>query len=115
TTEDRSTEETNTGEWRRELYDASPERGDELTTTISGLENEPLYTPDNVDVDYERDVATRASTPLRAGSTRRCTPESSGGCASSRASGRPRRRTSASATCSSTARPDSPPRSTCRR
>src|SRR5918996_6652604 len=44
-----------TEEWRRELYEAKPER-DALFTTISGLENEPLYTPDNVEVDYERDL-----------------------------------------------------------
>jgi methylmalonyl-CoA mutase N-terminal domain/subunit len=44
-----------TEEWRRELYDAKPER-DALFTTISGLENEPLYTPDNVEIDYERDL-----------------------------------------------------------
>jgi methylmalonyl-CoA mutase N-terminal domain/subunit len=43
-----------TAAWRRELYDAKPERQDELFTTISGLENEPLYTPDNVEIDYER-------------------------------------------------------------
>jgi methylmalonyl-CoA mutase, N-terminal domain len=55
TTEDRRSQ-TNTDEWRRELYDSTPERGDELTTTISGLENKPLSTPDNVDVDYERDL-----------------------------------------------------------
>ena len=28
----------------------------ELFSTISGLENEPLYTPDNAEVDYERDL-----------------------------------------------------------
>ncbi|MGH2781724.1 MAG: hypothetical protein ACRDLA_10035, partial [Thermoleophilaceae bacterium] len=44
-----------TEEWRREVYEARPER-DALTTTISGLPNEPLYTPDNVEIDYERDV-----------------------------------------------------------
>src|ERR671910_2760924 len=44
-----------TEEWRRGVYEARPER-EALTTTISGLPNEPLYTPDNVDVDYERDV-----------------------------------------------------------
>jgi methylmalonyl-CoA mutase, N-terminal domain len=44
-----------TEEWRRELYEAKPER-DALFTSISGLENEPLYTPDNVEVDYERDL-----------------------------------------------------------
>src|SRR5262245_34703129 len=67
TTEDRSTEETNTGEWRRELYDASPERGDELTTTISGIENEPLYGPDTVDVDVERDLGYPGAFPFTRG------------------------------------------------
>src|SRR5215212_6398754 len=40
----------------RELYDAKPERQGELFTTISGLENEPLATPENVEIDYERDL-----------------------------------------------------------
>ena len=31
-------------EWKRELYEAAPERQGELFSTISGLENEPLYT-----------------------------------------------------------------------
>jgi methylmalonyl-CoA mutase N-terminal domain/subunit len=44
-----------TDEWRRELYESTSER-DALFTTISGLENEPLYTPDNVEIDYERDL-----------------------------------------------------------
>jgi methylmalonyl-CoA mutase N-terminal domain/subunit len=67
TTEDPRTEQTNTGEWRRELYDATPERGDELTTTISGLENEPLYTPDNAPVDYERDLGYPGVYPFTRG------------------------------------------------
>jgi methylmalonyl-CoA mutase N-terminal domain/subunit len=54
TTEDRRGADA-TQDWRRELYDAKPER-DALFTTISGLENEPLYTPDNVEVDYDRDL-----------------------------------------------------------
>jgi len=54
TTEDRPGVEA-TDEWRRELYDPKPER-DALFTTISGLENEPLYTPENVAVEYERDL-----------------------------------------------------------
>jgi methylmalonyl-CoA mutase, N-terminal domain len=54
TTEDRRGVDA-TQEWRRRLYDSAPER-DALTTTISGLENEPLYTPDNVEIDYERDL-----------------------------------------------------------
>jgi methylmalonyl-CoA mutase N-terminal domain/subunit len=44
-----------TDEWRRELYDQKPER-DALFTTISGLDVDPLYTPDNVETDYERDL-----------------------------------------------------------
>jgi methylmalonyl-CoA mutase, N-terminal domain len=54
TTEDRRGADA-TDEWRRGLYEQKPER-DALFTTISGLENEPLYTPDNVEVDYERDL-----------------------------------------------------------
>jgi methylmalonyl-CoA mutase N-terminal domain/subunit len=44
-----------TEEWRQGLYEAKPER-DALFTTLSGLEVEPLYTPDNVEVDYDRDL-----------------------------------------------------------
>jgi methylmalonyl-CoA mutase N-terminal domain/subunit len=44
-----------TEEWRQELYDAKPER-DALFTTASGLTVEPLYTPDNVEIDYDRDL-----------------------------------------------------------
>ncbi|MEX2465193.1 MAG: methylmalonyl-CoA mutase family protein, partial [Gaiellaceae bacterium] len=54
TTEDRERMSA-TEEWRRELYEAKPER-DALFTTISGLENDPLYTAENVEVDYERDL-----------------------------------------------------------
>jgi methylmalonyl-CoA mutase N-terminal domain/subunit len=54
TTEDRRDTDA-TEEWRRELYEQKPERG-VLFTTISGLENEPLYTPDNVEIDYDRDL-----------------------------------------------------------
>ncbi|MDQ3875644.1 MAG: methylmalonyl-CoA mutase family protein [Actinomycetota bacterium] len=38
-----------------------------MTTTISGLPNEPLYTPDNVDVDYERDLGYPGVFPLTRG------------------------------------------------
>jgi methylmalonyl-CoA mutase, N-terminal domain len=54
TTEDRPGLDA-TGEWRRDLYDAKPER-DALFTTMSGLPIEPLYTPDGVEIDYERDL-----------------------------------------------------------
>src|SRR6186713_1046226 len=55
-TEDKRGIEGGAEEWRRELYDATPEREGELSSTISGLENDPLYTPDTVDIDYERDL-----------------------------------------------------------
>jgi methylmalonyl-CoA mutase, N-terminal domain len=54
TTEDREGTDA-TDEWRSGLYEQKPER-DGLFTTISGLENEPLYTPDNAEFDYERDL-----------------------------------------------------------
>ncbi len=54
-------------EWKRELYDATPERGDELTSTISGLENEPLYTPENVDIDYDTTVGYPGVYPFTRG------------------------------------------------
>src|SRR5919204_181969 len=56
TTEDPRARADGTAEWKRELYDAKPEREGELFTTISGLENEPLYTPGNVEIDYDRDL-----------------------------------------------------------
>jgi methylmalonyl-CoA mutase N-terminal domain/subunit len=54
-------------EWRRELYEATAERQGELFSTLSGLENEPLYTPDNVDVDYERDLGYPGVYPFTRG------------------------------------------------
>ncbi|MBD0317375.1 MAG: methylmalonyl-CoA mutase family protein [Thermoleophilia bacterium] len=54
TTEDRSALNA-TDAWREELFRRKPER-DALFATMSGLPVEPLYTPDNVDVDYERDL-----------------------------------------------------------
>ena len=56
-----------TDEWRRELYEPSAEREGELSSTISGVENEPLYTPDNVDVDYERDLGYPGVFPFTRG------------------------------------------------
>src|SRR5262245_54976943 len=58
---------TGTEEWRRELYEPSAERKGELSTTISGIENEPLYTPDNVDIDYERDLGYPGVFPFTRG------------------------------------------------
>jgi methylmalonyl-CoA mutase N-terminal domain/subunit len=65
TTEPRKT--TPTGEWRQELYEGTPERQGELFSTIGGLENEPLYTPDNVDVDYDRDLGFPGVYPFTRG------------------------------------------------
>jgi methylmalonyl-CoA mutase N-terminal domain/subunit len=56
TTEDPRARSDSTAEWKRELYEAKPEREGELFSTISGLQNEPLYTPDNVEVDHDRDL-----------------------------------------------------------
>jgi methylmalonyl-CoA mutase, N-terminal domain len=66
TTEDRR-ELGGTGEWRRELYDAAPERKGELFSTISGLENEPLYTQDEAAVDYDRDLGYPGAYPFTRG------------------------------------------------
>src|SRR6476469_4256755 len=52
--------------WRRR-YEATPEREGELFSTISGVENEPLYSPENVDVDYERDLGYPGSFPFTRG------------------------------------------------
>src|ERR671931_410296 len=65
TTEDRPGTDA-TREWRRELYEQKPER-DALFTTTSGLENEPLYTPDNVELDYERDLGYPGVFPFTRG------------------------------------------------
>jgi methylmalonyl-CoA mutase N-terminal domain/subunit len=69
TTEDprARSENDSTAEWKRELYEATPEREGELFSTISGLENEPLYTPDSVDIDYERDLGYPGVYPFTRG------------------------------------------------
>src|SRR4051794_18491407 len=54
-TDDKGTLDATTA-WREELYAAKPERRGELFSTMSGVENEPLYTPDNAELDYERDL-----------------------------------------------------------
>src|SRR6188472_3963329 len=66
TTEDRS-ELTGQDAWREGLYDATPERQGELSSTISGLENEPLYTPDSVEIDYDRDLGYPGVYPFTRG------------------------------------------------
>jgi len=54
-----------TGEWR-ERYASAPERN-ALFTTISGLENEPLYTSANVAIDYDRDLGYPGAFPYTRG------------------------------------------------
>jgi methylmalonyl-CoA mutase, N-terminal domain len=56
-----------TEEWRKELYEAAPEREGELFSTISGLENEPLYSPDSTQVDYDRDLGYPGVYPFTRG------------------------------------------------
>src|SRR5919108_300414 len=56
-----------TEEWRRGLYEAAPERKGELFSTISGLENDPLYGPDNVDLDYDEDLGYPGAYPFTRG------------------------------------------------
>ncbi len=53
--------------WRKELYERVPEREGELFSTISGLENEPLYTPETAPVDYERDLGYPGVYPFTRG------------------------------------------------
>src|SRR5215212_5203156 len=65
TTEPRKT--TPTEQWRDELYDVQPERQGELFSTIGGIENEPLYTPDSVATDYEGDLGYPGVYPFTRG------------------------------------------------
>jgi len=67
TTEGQPGVDSGTGEWRRELYEASQERQGELFSTISGLENEPLYTSETVEVDYDRDLGYPGVYPFTRG------------------------------------------------
>jgi methylmalonyl-CoA mutase, N-terminal domain len=67
TTEEPRADLSGTDEWRRELYDAQPEREGELFSTISGIENDPLYTPDNVAVDHDRDLGFPGVYPFTRG------------------------------------------------
>ena len=66
TTEDRDSLDA-TQAWREELYDRTPERQGELFSTISGLENDPLVTPDTVTVDYDRDLGYPGVFPFTRG------------------------------------------------
>src|SRR4051794_1091576 len=67
TTGDRPGIESETDEWRRELYEAAPERQGQLFSTMSGIENEPLATPDTVEVDPERELGYPGEFPFTRG------------------------------------------------
>jgi methylmalonyl-CoA mutase, N-terminal domain len=67
TTEDWRELGDGTGEWREKLYEAAPERQGELFSTISGLENDPLYTPEAAPVDYDRDLGYPGVYPFTRG------------------------------------------------
>jgi len=54
-------------EWRRGVYGASREREGVLFSTISGLEVEPLYSPESVGFDYERDLGYPGVFPFTRG------------------------------------------------
>ena len=66
TTEDRGAAES-LDDWRANVYDRAPERTDELFSTISGVENEPLSTPENVDLEYTRDLGYPGEYPFTRG------------------------------------------------
>jgi methylmalonyl-CoA mutase N-terminal domain/subunit len=59
-------EKTGGAAWR-ERYEATPERQGELFSTISGVENEPLYSSENVELDYERDLGWPGAYPFTRG------------------------------------------------
>jgi methylmalonyl-CoA mutase, N-terminal domain len=59
-------EKTGGAAWR-ERYEAAPEREGELFSTISGVDNEPLYSPENVELDYERDLGWPGAYPFTRG------------------------------------------------
>ncbi len=67
TTDDRPELASDVGDWKQELYDAVPERQGELFSTISGVENEPLQTPETVDVDYDCDLGYPGVYPFTRG------------------------------------------------
>ncbi|HJQ51095.1 MAG TPA: methylmalonyl-CoA mutase family protein [Gaiellaceae bacterium] len=65
-TTDREEQTGGAKEWR-ERYESTPERGGELFSTISGVENEPLYSPENVELDYGRDLGWPGAYPFTRG------------------------------------------------
>jgi methylmalonyl-CoA mutase, N-terminal domain len=66
TTEDRETLD-GIAAWRRALYEAADERQGELFSTISGLEVDPLYSADSVEIDEKRDLGYPGVYPFTRG------------------------------------------------
>jgi methylmalonyl-CoA mutase N-terminal domain/subunit len=66
TTDDRGLDAAGIEAWR-ELFEAKPERSGELFSTMSGIENEPLYTADSSPVDYDRDLGYPGGFPFTRG------------------------------------------------
>jgi methylmalonyl-CoA mutase N-terminal domain/subunit len=58
---------TPTDRWREERYTSAPERTGELFSTMSGIENEPLATPDTIDIEYDRDLGYPGEFPFTRG------------------------------------------------
>ena len=54
-------------EWRRVMYESSPERTGEAFSTISGIENEPLYAAGEAAPDYERELSYPGVYPFTRG------------------------------------------------
>jgi methylmalonyl-CoA mutase N-terminal domain/subunit len=67
TTEDRPDTLDGIAEWRRALYEAAAERQGELFSTISGLEVDPLYAADSVQIDEDRDLGYPGVFPFTRG------------------------------------------------
>jgi methylmalonyl-CoA mutase, N-terminal domain len=67
TTEDQTAALDGIAEWRRQLYEASPERQGELFTTISGVDVDPLYTAESVEIDEDRDLGYPGVYPFTRG------------------------------------------------
>jgi methylmalonyl-CoA mutase N-terminal domain/subunit len=65
-TTDRNERTDSFEEWQNR-YAATPERQGELFSTMSGVENEPLYSPDNAEFDYDRDLGYPGAFPFTRG------------------------------------------------
>src|SRR5438094_91369 len=65
-TTDREEQTGGAEDWHRR-YEATHEREGELFSRISGVENEPLYSPENVELDYERDLGWPGAYPFTRG------------------------------------------------